>query len=193
MERVKRRSKFIKRSRQSALLKGIPRSLSSKKFGKSSYQVLTRTYVASSTVGSGSIILTGDLDAWLRYSNDWTNYKNSYAFYNVHYCVIEMVPLKSTSLYVRTGICYNPTVSGTLTDINQVPDHKYYSMFSFCGGRDKTLFKFPVAPSIAPPVKTDTAGTYWGYFKMFSDQYPAQTTDYIGLTIKFYCSFGMAQ
>lgn len=163
-----RRSKYIRKSRAA---KAYVPLISRRFYGHGSIVVKLHD-VNTMNISSGtSYTAVFGLASLARSSNDWLNYKQSYALFNIINVTCKIQPQcwpYSAGLNRQAGICYDTKDNEDLGDMKSVMDHLSHKVMNFSNGHGEYIFS--VRPKATKPVPQSTAvnDESWGYIKNYA-------------------------
>lgn len=163
--RAIRRSKYIAKSRRR-----IP-AIVKRSYGKSIVVKLAQVTTADITALTDFDTVYG-IYSLISASNDFSNFKNSYALMNCIHVTLKIYPQAwqfSSGIDRVAGFCYSVKDNAVIGSIKSICDHEQHRVCNFASKENCFIFSVPLKATTSMPVSTSSVAENWGYIKGFAD------------------------
>jgi len=191
-DRAIRRSKYIMKNR----LYRQPQ-ITKRKYGKSITAKL-KFYTSGNINSVTDYAQAYGLVALMQSSNDWANYRDSYALFNILNVTVKIFtnpPDYTLGVTRVAGWCYDVKDSAALTNVNQVSDHAQHILVNFMGSPTEYVFSAKTKAIGAVPQSTGVSTETWGWIKGFAESgdFTTLSSDRTFCTIQFIITVSFSQ
>lgn len=181
--RAIRRSKYISKRRRQ-----FQPSIKKANYGKS---IVAKLYhCVDANVGT---LVPWDtvygLVSLMQASNDWANFRDSYALFNILSITAKVFPqswYSTEGINRMAGLAYDVKDNTALASLNSVADHVQHKLMNFCvSGYPMQVFKVKAKPTGFVPQKTSDNTENFGYLKSYASNEDFDEADYSIAKIEF--------
>lgn len=165
--RAIRRSKYISKRRV-----GFTQTIKQASYGKSIVAKLYQVTDANITAIADWDTVYG-LVSLMQASNDWTNFRDSYALFNILNVTVKVLPqawYSSEGINRVAGLAYDVKDNTALSTLKSVADHTQHKLMNFgATGLPIYIFSAKTKPTGYVPQKTSDNTENFGYIKAYAD------------------------
>lgn len=165
--RRNKRNKFIRKSRYNKLAP-ITRTL----YGKSIVAKLSHSITGSVSAADDFNTVIA-LQSVMAASNDWANFQNAYALYNILHITVQIYPqsfVYSANQLKLVGVCYDTKNNAVIGSLGSIYDHNQFLIMNFNdNGLPCYTFRTKAKPLGTVPQSTSLTPDNWGWIKFFAE------------------------